>query len=108
MDTRLAILSAAAFAGVVVGGAVIARPGLASNLNPATLWSGTGNASAANQAPGDVQFADQNSQTDQSGQQAWGDDEHEAREHSRDGRSRDSTTARSGRSSERQHEEDDD
>jgi len=32
MDTRLAILSAAAFAGVVAGGALIADPGLASGL----------------------------------------------------------------------------
>jgi len=39
MDTRLAILSAAAFAGVVLGGAVVAEPGLAAGLSPASVWS---------------------------------------------------------------------
>lgn len=39
MDTRLAILSAAAFAGVVLGGAIVAEPGLAAGLNPASVWS---------------------------------------------------------------------
>ncbi len=39
MDTRLAILSAAAFAGVVVGGTLVADPSFGSSLSPASIWS---------------------------------------------------------------------
>ena len=40
METRLGIMSAAAFAGVVIGGLVVADPGVAGSLNPGSVVSG--------------------------------------------------------------------
>jgi len=40
VDTRLGLLSAAAFAGVVIGGLLIADPGVAGAVNPAGLFGG--------------------------------------------------------------------
>lgn len=39
MDTRLAFLSAAAFAGVLVGGTLIADPSLGNSISPASIWT---------------------------------------------------------------------
>jgi hypothetical protein len=117
MDTRLAILSAAAFAGVVLGGAVVAEPGLAGSLNPASVWSnlrgGEPDARLVQQggeaATQNAQLIDAQFTTDGSASGAAtgtrGHDEHE------NGRSKgDARTATGGSSGEREHddEEDDD
>lgn len=39
MDTKLAILSGAAFAGVVLGGALVANPSIGASISPASVWS---------------------------------------------------------------------
>lgn len=72
MDTRLAILSAAAFAGVVVGGALVADPSLGSSLRPASIWS------QAAAALGGEEWEDHDDDDE------W--EDREARDHDDDGR----------------------